>query len=992
MYHPKKLGSSIGTTLLLILACLLGSAQKGLGQATLPLKPNQLVITCFSGTSNNAVIPDPDNYVIGFMDTRDPLGDGATLGSNWAPPPGWAFHNETSADEWTAGNLGEVFGVTLDDAPAPNIYTSASTVYGDFPPGPGGHGAVYRLDGNTGAISYLTLPGIGKASLGNLCHWESGNGTSWLYVTSFEDGLVYRINVDSWSIEAVSYDHGVDGRTGASMTPIPDAGTPDTMTALGRRVWGVKAFQDRLYYGVWWEDKVNPSAALANEIWSVALDASTGQFLPNTAILEATLPPRNVFSNYSLPVASIDFSPAGMMLLAERYYRWDGVHQARVLSYVGTSGSWTPNPTDQYRVGDSAILSAGGVVADCEENVWATGDILHGNIYGVQRIPAGGNASDSPATANSVLIDIDGDIVNQDKTMIGALAIWNDCDCMLVENVEIDCPTEEGGPYSVGFDITNQSGQTAQWVLLTPETGVTGILPNNIPLSPALAHGDTMSLTDIELLGVVPGTDICFNVTLLSLKQGQLEECCTKKIRLRVPECGCVEMEVTSVDCQELQADGTTIAKVCFEVTNQGTDDLYYIYPLPDPSMGWTVTPSYIALTPPLAPGETREICFEINGVHPGQTAKLPLTFHNESMQTCCLRTLCFDVPQKDDPHQEGICCWLPEVVFCCPNIPNAKTVLVICNKSNQDREISWAIQIPPATPDCPVVLDPSVDFTPNSGTVAVPAGECIEVPLELSCLKLMQGQLPCAWWGVSLTDTETGEKSFCRSQLKFSDDPTVKHVGNGNPENISPGLVTIPVGSTADVAFVAENPADHPVSLQLVATETSRLLGFKQGNLLEQTWTDQIEIAAGEKKIIRMRLEWKSDKVDLSNIHGLASLNLFWRKNGSPTQTATMVPLQLVGRQTGNGSPNLRSVTLESPENSDPCIKLECASPFQTSMIVEASQGLNGDWEQIPFSTAIGSPMNQWTVNSESVETTSVYVALDGDCCFYRVRNVTED
>ena len=533
---------------------------------------------------------------------------------------------------------------------------------------------------------------------------------------------------------------------------------------------------------------------------------------------------------------------------------------------------------------------------------------------------------------------------------------------------------------------------TAQWILLTPETGLTGILPNNIPLSPVLAHGDTMSLTDITLLGVVPGTDICFNVTLLSLKQGQLEECCTKKIRLRVPECGCVEMEVTSVDCQELQADGTTIAKVCFEVTNQGTDDLYYIYPLPDPSMGWTVTPSYIALTPPLAPGETREICFEINGVHPGQTAKLPLTFHNESMQTCCLRTLCFDVPQKDDPHQEGICCWLPEVVFCCPNIPNAKTVLVICNKSNQDREISWAIQIPPATPDCPVVLDPSVDFTPNSGTVAVPAGECIEVPLELSCLKLMQGQLPCAWWGVSLTDTETGEKSFCRSQLKFSDDPTVKHVGNGNPENISPGLVTIPVGSTADVAFVAENPADHPVSLQLVATETSRLLGFKQGNGLEQIWADQIELAAGEKKTIRMRLEWKSDKVDLNDMHGLASLNLFWRKNGSPTQTATMVPLQLIGRQTGNSRPNLRSVTLESPENSDPCIKLECASPFQTSMIVEASQGLNDDWEQIPFSTAIGSPMNQWTVNSESVGTTSVYVALDGDCCFYRVRNVTED
>merc|ERR1711991_230958 len=114
MYQPNKSGPSIRTILIILVACLLASIQQGIGQAVLPLKPNQLVMTCFSGTSNNAVIPDPDNYVIGFMDTRDPLGDGATLGSNWVPPVGWAFHNETSTDEWTAANLGEVFGVTLD--------------------------------------------------------------------------------------------------------------------------------------------------------------------------------------------------------------------------------------------------------------------------------------------------------------------------------------------------------------------------------------------------------------------------------------------------------------------------------------------------------------------------------------------------------------------------------------------------------------------------------------------------------------------------------------------------------------------------------------------------------------------------------------------------------------------------------------------------------------------------------------------------------------
>lgn len=205
MYHPKKLDSTIGTALFLVLASLLGSTQKSFGQATLPLKINQRVITCFSGTSNNAVIPE------------------------------------------------------------------------------------------------------------------------------------------------------MDGRQS------------------GRSVRGVKTYQDRLYHGVWREDNVNASAKLANEIWSVALDSSSGQFLPNTAILEATLPPQNVYGNYSLPVASIDFLPTAMMLLAERYYRWNGVHQARVLSYTGTSGAWIANPVDQYHVGLSTVLYARAVVAGCEKNVRETG-------------------------------------------------------------------------------------------------------------------------------------------------------------------------------------------------------------------------------------------------------------------------------------------------------------------------------------------------------------------------------------------------------------------------------------------------------------------------------------------------------------------------------------------------------------------------------------------------------------------------------------------
>ena len=82
------------SSLLLIISGLLSN--EAVSQATLPMKAGQLVVTCFSGTSNNAVIPDPNNHVIGIIDTRDPLANGAVLGSNWVPPAGFMFHNEGS--------------------------------------------------------------------------------------------------------------------------------------------------------------------------------------------------------------------------------------------------------------------------------------------------------------------------------------------------------------------------------------------------------------------------------------------------------------------------------------------------------------------------------------------------------------------------------------------------------------------------------------------------------------------------------------------------------------------------------------------------------------------------------------------------------------------------------------------------------------------------------------------------------------------------------
>jgi hypothetical protein len=104
-------------------------------------------------------------------------------------------------------------------------------------------------------------------------------------------------------------------------------------------------------------------------------------------------------------------------------------HEAEVLEYVGGGpGGWSANwvlGTGQYWVG--TVLTnrnaSGGGDYDCGFNVLATADAMQfGNpdvLYGVQRIPAGGNTPGVGATSTSHLIDMDGNVALVDKTENG---------------------------------------------------------------------------------------------------------------------------------------------------------------------------------------------------------------------------------------------------------------------------------------------------------------------------------------------------------------------------------------------------------------------------------------------------------------------------------------------------------------------------------------------------------------------------------------------
>jgi hypothetical protein len=306
----------------------------------------------------------------------------------------------------TGNDLGSIFGLAMDELG--NIYVSTSKTWnGGDPVGIGGWGAIYKIDTNDASISvWATLP---------MPNSESGLGSitydcehSQFFATSFEDGLIYRLDMSGNILD--SFDHGV-----------PYTGDPGPV-AFGNRPWAVEVNGDRLYYSMW-NGNMNDSAAMPNEVWSIAL---TGYGMPiaGTELLEITLPPFSSYS-WSSPIADIDFSPTkGTMVLGERAQSSItglNAHQARVFEYECTDIGWTQT-SHVFGIGSNGTDAAGGVDAT-EEYVWAAGDSLQFGpdyIYGFQGMPVTGGTP-----IDSVLVDYQGDVSTWqgDKKMLGDLVI-----------------------------------------------------------------------------------------------------------------------------------------------------------------------------------------------------------------------------------------------------------------------------------------------------------------------------------------------------------------------------------------------------------------------------------------------------------------------------------------------------------------------------------------------------------------------------------------
>jgi len=409
------------------LAFLAAPTEAGAQQAI--VGPEDIVATGFSGTIPGpapegadpldylAIAPDGPSARVVNVGQLGPQG-----GLSAAPKPFTV----------TAAQVGQVFGVALDDAPAPNIYLAATSAYGlsigiadaggaverlrqgeagaEYLPGlfgpadlGGGPGSIWRVDGTTGQATLFANLGEGlPASLGALAF---DGKSQQIFAADRSTGLVHRLGLDG--TERGNYDHGIEGRPAAGLPDAPlspiavDITSPDFDTEQPaswgfadpeRLVFALAVKDERLYYSV----------AAGPEIWSVGI-APDGSFAadPRLEVASPVLQP-------GLEIASLAFDGEGRLYAAERapptgVYDFGAVAtggDSRVLRFLpkpvedGTPGLWLPDP-ESYAIGQAPEFqnANGGVVLGrgydangrmdagrCRVTLWSTGEKLLGDI------------------------------------------------------------------------------------------------------------------------------------------------------------------------------------------------------------------------------------------------------------------------------------------------------------------------------------------------------------------------------------------------------------------------------------------------------------------------------------------------------------------------------------------------------------------------------------------------------------------------------------
>lgn len=417
-WRSALLGLALGGAALLVTPALAQQAIVG---------PEDIVATGLSGLGDGPAPAGADPLDYKFFQPNGPSArvvDVARLGA-----PG-TLSRVSKPFTVTAAEVGQVFGVALDDAQAPNIYLAATAAYGlsigvadpaggiqrlhqgapgaTFLPGMfgppsagGGPGSIWRVDGRTGAVNLFATIGSGTpAALGALAFDPRSRQ---LFVADRSTGLIHRLGLDGRDLG--NFDHGVEARPAAGLpdaplTPVSIDITSADFDTEQPASWGF-ADPERLVFALAVrDDRLFYSVAAGPEIWSVGI-APDGAFAAD-ARFEVAVPALAP----GMEVSQIAFDGDGRLYAAERAQP-SGAYDFRAVAAGGDSrvlrfmpkpapdeapGFWLPDP-EQYAIGLAPDFknASGGVVLGrgydaegrirtdaCRAIVWSTGERLLG--------------------------------------------------------------------------------------------------------------------------------------------------------------------------------------------------------------------------------------------------------------------------------------------------------------------------------------------------------------------------------------------------------------------------------------------------------------------------------------------------------------------------------------------------------------------------------------------------------------------------------------
>lgn len=648
-----------------------------------PLKLGQSIVTGFDQTSD---------IVVRAYEIRKNRPAFVTNGTYWNAPL------QNSGADWTNTRIGNVYGIALDDAAAPNIFVSRSTVYcSDAYTLRPDSSVIYRLNGvNWAASTYIRgrntagppqtnanwIPNTGPG-LGNLCYDNIHNQ---IFVTNHEDGKIYRVK-----------DNAGVGQVKSWFDPFNPDDLSTGFAIRGERLWGIGVYGKdvnsvRVYFSRWRFDNTLPNTAFEyNEIWSVALDVN-GEFLPSTVRREIKIPKLSD-STLSHPVADIEFSFSGDMLLGERTMSGDMgpcgngggsySHRSRIIEYDRDVNGFYTTFTVNYVglldpfIGNCGPLqntlgSNGGVdfaygsydsVANlnslCDSVIIGTGDALfrpvclpffYEIVYGFQLT----GRSDQGLFGDYV--DVDGVLDGVEaKTSTGDVDVYrqdlcSDTNCITILSDSAFCSPD--GTYSYQFKIYNNSPTKyiEQLEITVDSPGLPNYvvtIPSTINISPPIPPQSASGVYTVNLVGpgAVARAEVCFTLSAHFVND-DCPWCCFIEKCIKLPDCGnCAEVLVDSLYCSNgnffynftLQ-NGTIYDVTKIQLTSPGVSSLAFV-------------PQIFHFNTPVLPGQTfPNLNAQIIGGYAGLNFPIRIKLFSGNFE-CCYFELPQTMPHCDTFH-----------------------------------------------------------------------------------------------------------------------------------------------------------------------------------------------------------------------------------------------------------------------------------------------------------------------------------------------------